>query len=463
MPDLISDTLATEAGAGLRAVSASDGAALPPLVWEWSHLFRGMLGLALLLGLLYAMSSHRKYIRWELVVKALLIQAAFAWLILYWAPAEMAFDRLSKGFVWILTFANRGAVFLFGDLAKERGNLGYIFAFQVLPTIVFFSALTTVLFYFGVLQRFVRFLARLMRRALGLSGAESLSAVGNIFLGQTEAPLLIKPYLSIMSRSELFCVMTGGMATIAGGVLAAFVGFLGGDDPVQQALFAKHLMSASVMSAPAAVLCAKMLIPETKSVTEAETLDHSSFGANALEALSSGTTQGLILAVNVGAMLLVFVSFIALFNAALGEGLGSLWGVNERVVDWTGGRYKGLSFEFILGSVLSPFAWMLGVDGSDALYVGQLLGEKTVLNEFVAYVSLARLKAEGVFVSSRSILIATYALCGFANFASIGIQIGGIGVLAPNRRSDLASLGFKALISGTFASLFTAVLVGMML
>ena len=451
---------------GLEASSRTSGESLAMAMgesWQWSHGWRGLLGLGVLIGLLYWFSSDRRSIRWSLVFKALAIQFLFALLILYWAPAAWVFDGFSKAFVWVLSFSGQGARFLFGDLAEERGNLGYIFAFQVLPTIVFFSALTSLLFYFGWLQSVVAFLAHLMRKALGLSGAESLSTVGNIFLGQTEAPLLVKPYLAQMSRSELFCVMTGGMATIAGGVLAAFVGFLGGDDPIQQALFAKHLLSASVMSAPAAVLCAKMNIPERKEPQTTEHIDGSSFGVNALEALTSGTSQGLMLAVNVGAMLLVFVAVIGMLNAALGDGIGTWLGINPLIEQWSSGRYDRLSFESILGFVLAPLAWLLGVDWADSVYVGQLLGEKTVLNEFVAYVSLASLKEQGLFESSRSIVMATYALCGFANFASIGIQIGGIGVLAPSRRSEIAALGFRALISGTFASLFTAVIVGMVL
>jgi CNT family concentrative nucleoside transporter len=429
--------------------------------WELSHLLRGLLGLFVLISLSWLLSADRKSIRWSLVGKALAIQLAFAVLILHWPPAARAFDGLSKAFVWVLSFSGEGARFVFGDLALERGNLGYVFAFQVLPTIVFFSALTSLLFYFGLLQSIVSLFARALRKLLGLSGAESLSAVGNIFLGQTEAPLLVKPYLATMSRSELFCVMTGGMATIAGGVLAAFVGFLGGDDPLQQALFAKHLLSASVMSAPAAILSAKMMIPERGAAPSTDRIDGSSFGVNALEALSAGTAQGLMLAVNVGAMLLVFVALIGMLNSLLGDVLGEWLGLNERIAVLSGGRYASLSFEALLGGLLAPLAWLLGVDWVDAAYVGQLLGEKTVLNEFVAYVSLAELKEQGAFSSLRSVLIATYALCGFANFASIGIQIGGIGVLAPSRRSELASLGFRALIAGTFASLFTAVVVGM--
>ncbi len=429
--------------------------------WEWSHLFRGLLGLFVLISLSWLLSSDRKAIRWGLVFKALGIQLAFAILILHWTPAARVFDGFSKAFVWVLSFSGEGARFIFGDLALERGSLGYVFAFQVLPTIVFFSALTSLLFYFGLLQRMVSLFARALRKLLGLSGAESLSAVGNIFLGQTEAPLLVKPYLATMSRSELFCVMTGGMATIAGGVLAAFVGFLGGDDPVQQALFAKHLLSASVMSAPAAILSAKMMVPERGVVPSTERIDGSSFGVNALEALSAGTTQGLMLAVNVGAMLLVFVALIGMLNSFLGDVLGPWLGLNNQIATLSAGRYTSLSFEALLGGLLAPLAWLLGVDWVDAAYVGQLLGEKTVLNEFVAYVSLAELKDQGAFSSLRSVLIATYALCGFANFASIGIQIGGIGVLAPNRRSELASLGFRALIAGTLASFFTAVVVGM--
>jgi CNT family concentrative nucleoside transporter len=298
---------------------------------------------------------------------------------------------------------------------------------------------------------------------MNLSGAESLAAAGNIFLGQTESPLLIKPYLNKMTRSELLCIMSGGMATIAGGVLAAYIGFLGGDDIVQRTFFAKHLLAASVMSAPAAVVAAKILMPETKEVNKDMRIGSHNIGDNALEAITNGTTDGLKLAVNVGAMLLVFIAIVAMINSFLSDFIGDITGLNIWVQEFTNGQYTGFSMEFILGYTLAPITWLMGVANEDIFLVGQLLGEKTILNEFVAYVSLGDLMAEGKFSSEKSIIIATYILCGFSNFASIGIQIGGIGSLAPSRRGDLSRLGFRALIGGTMASLFTAVIVGMLI
>ena len=302
-----------------------------------------------------------------------------------------------------------------------------------------------------------------MKKLMNLSGSESLAAAGNIFLGQTESPLLIKPYIEKMTMSELLCLMAGGMATIAGGVLAAYIGFLGGSDPAQQLFFAKHLLAASVMSAPAAVVAAKILLPETEQVNKDMSISKEQIGTNALEAISIGTTQGIKLAVNVGAMLLVFIAFIAMANYFLKDFLGDFTGLNSFIYSLTNGQYNGLTLEFILGYTLAPLSWLMGVCKQDIVLVGQLLGEKTILNEFVAYVSLGELKTSGKFFQEKSVIIATYILCGFANFSSIGIQIGGIGALAPKRTKDLSKLGILALIAGTLASLFTAVIVGMIL
>ncbi|PCH92150.1 MAG: Na+ dependent nucleoside transporter [Bacteroidetes bacterium] len=302
-----------------------------------------------------------------------------------------------------------------------------------------------------------------MKKVMKLSGAESLAAAGNIFLGQTESPLLIRPYLDKMTKSELMCLMSGGMATIAGGVLAAYIGFLGGDDPVAQMFYAKHLLAASVMSAPAAIVAAKILVPETEEINEDLVLSKETTGSNALEAIANGTTDGIRLAVNVAGMLLVFIAFIAMANYFLEDVVGKYSGLNEKIAALGIGGYETFSLQFILGLMFAPLAWLMGVDQADIVLVGQLLGEKTILNEFVAYVSLGDMKDGGQFLSEKSIIMSTYILCGFANFASIGIQIGGIGALAPKRKGVLASLGVKALIGGTLASLFTAVLVGMIL
>lgn len=428
-----------------------------------ASLLRGILGLSILLALTFLMSSKRRSINWGLVFKGLIIQFIFAVGILKVEFIRLGFDWLSERFVKLLSFTEVGAQFLFGELINESSSLGYIFAFKVLPTVIFFSALTSLLFYYGILQKVVYAFAWVMKRTMKLSGAESLAAAGNIFLGQTESPLLIKPYINKMTRSELLSIMSGGMATIAGGVLAAYIGFLGGDDIVQQTFFAKHLIAASVMSAPAAIVAAKILVPETKEVNDDMHLGQRNLGGNVLEALTNGTTEGLKLAVNVGAMLLVFIAIVAMVNAILKDFIGDISGLNTWVASFTNGQYDGFSMEFILGYLLAPITWLMGVANEDIFLVGQLLGEKTILNEFVAYVSLGELMEAGKFSSEKSIIIATYILCGFSNFASIGIQIGGIGSLAPSRKGDLSKLGFRALIAGTLASLFTAVIVGMLI
>jgi CNT family concentrative nucleoside transporter len=431
--------------------------------FDLASMGRGLLGLSVLLALTFFMSAKRKSIDWALVFKGLVIQFIFALAILKVSFIRNGFDWLSERFVTLLGFTEVGAQFLFGELINESSSLGYIFAFKVLPTVIFFSALTSLLFYYGIMQKVVYAFAWVMKRTMNLSGAESLAAAGNIFLGQTESPLLIKPYLNKMTRSELLCIMSGGMATIAGGVLAAYIGFLGGDDIVQRTFFAKHLLAASVMSAPAAVVAAKILMPETKEVNKDMRIGSHNIGDNALEAITNGTTDGLKLAVNVGAMLLVFIAIVAMINSFLSDFIGDITGLNIWVQEFTNGQYTGFSMEFILGYTLAPITWLMGVANEDIFLVGQLLGEKTILNEFVAYVSLGDLMAEGKFSSEKSIIIATYILCGFSNFASIGIQIGGIGSLAPSRRGDLSRLGFRALIGGTMASLFTAVIVGMLI
>ncbi len=424
---------------------------------------RGILGLSVLIFISFLLSSRRRKINWPLIVKGLIIQFIFAIAILKVPFIRIGFDWLSTGFVTLLGFTLKGSQFLFGGLMDPSDSFGYIFAFQVLPTVIFFSALTSLMFYYGILQKIVFGFAWLMKRTMKLSGAESLAAAGNIFLGQTESPLLIKPYIKKMTDSELLCLMSGGMATIAGGVLAAYIGFLGGADEAQQIFFAKHLLAASVMSAPAAVVAAKILLPETKKVNESMHIEKSNIGSNALEAIANGTTEGLKLAVNVGAMLLVFIAFIAMANYLFEDVIGAVTGLNGWVAETTNGQYQGFSLQFILGYILAPITWLMGVAKEDIVLVGQLLGEKTILNEFVAYVSLGDMVKEGRFASSKSVVIATYILCGFSNFASIGIQIGGIGSLAPSRKGDLSRLGFRALIAGTLASLFTAVIVGMLI
>ncbi len=425
------------------------------------EILRPISSLILLLGVLWLASSKRKAISWPLVIKGLLIQFGLAFLILELDWISSGFDSIGKGFVSLLGFAREGSLFLFGDLVGNVDSFGYIFAFQVLPTIIFFSAITSLLFHFGILQRVVFVFAWFMKRTLKLSGAESLSAAANVFVGQTEAPLLVKPYIPKMTRSELLCLMSGGMSTIAGAVLAAYINYLGGDDPERQIFFARHLLAASVMSAPAAIVAAKMLMPETEKFIDSAEVEIEKQG-NWLEAIAHGTADGLKMAVNVGVMLLVFTAIIALVNALLSGVIGSWTGINELLESTTSGRYTEFNLQSIFGLMLAPLTWLMGVPWADAAAVGQLLGEKTVLNEFYAYVSMEGLMNSGQLSSEKAQILSTYILCGFANFASIGIQIGGIGALAPNRRKDLSQLGIRALLAGTAASLFTAILVGIL-
>lgn len=427
-----------------------------------NHIGRGMMGMFLLVTVGFIFSTNRRKIRWGQIGVGLLLQLLIAYGILHVEWVQDMFVGVSKLFVEILGFTREGSLFLFGSLIEDEASFGYIFAFQVLPTVIFFSALTSLFYYYGILQKVVYVFAWVMRNTMRLSGAESLAAAGNIFLGQTEAPLLVKPYIAGMTKSELLCLMSGGMATIAGGVLAAFIGFLGGGNEAQELYFANHLLAASVMSAPAAIIAAKLLVPETKEVNRDMHISKATIGKSWLEAIANGTTEGLKLAVNVGAMLLVFTAFIYGFNAILSDIIGEYTGLNEWAASVSEGRYDSFSLQFILGYTLAPLTWLMGVDGSDIYVVGQLLGEKTILNEFYAYTSMADMLNEGQFIHKRSAMIATYILCGFANFASIGIQIGGIGALAPSRKSELSKLGLRALLAGTMASLFTAVLVGML-
>lgn len=423
-------------------------------------ILKGLVGLLVLVGIAWLFSSNRKAISWQLIGKGLLFQIIFAVLVLKVKIVASCFDWLSRAFVKLISFTSFGTEFLFGSFADGNIHPALLnFAFNVLPTIVFFSALTSLLYYLGVLQRLVFAFAWIMKKIMNLSGAESLAAAGNMFMGQTEAPLLVRPYLENMTKSEILCLMTGGMATIAGGVLAAYINFLGGDSDVERILFAKHLLTASVMSAPAAIVAAKLLVPETENFDRSMAISKQQVGSNFLEAIANGTSDGIRLAINVGAMLLVFTAFIYLGNYILEDVIGRFCGLNSIIQEHT--NYSGLSFQFIIGYAFAPIALAMGVSMDDIVVVGQLLGEKTILNEFYAYVSLAELKQNGAFVHEKSIIMSTYILCGFSNFASIGIQIGGIGALAPGKRGQLSKLGFYALLGGTIACLFTATIVGM--
>ena len=420
---------------------------------------RGLLGLIVLLAIAIACSADRKNIAWKTVGIGLLIQLMLAIGILRVGWIQSIFEAMGKLFVSILDFTNAGSIFLFGDL-MNADSYGFIFVFQILPTIVFFAALTSLLFYLGVIQVVVKFLALALTKVLKISGAESLSVIGNIFLGQTEAPLMIKAYLERMNKSEVLLVMIGGMATVAGGVLAAYIGFLGGNDPVMRLEFAKHLLAASVMAAPGAIVIAKILYPQTEPINNEVSVSLDNIGSNALDAISNGTVEGIKLAATIGGMLLVFVALIAMCNGILGW-IGDWTTLN----DWFAANtiYEGFSLEAILGLIFAPLMWIMGVPTPDIMPMGQLLGIKLAASEFVGYIQLAELKDPVNMIHlqyQKSIIMATYMLCGFANFASIGIQIGGIGSLAPGQRKVLSRFGIRALIGGTLASLISAVIAG---
>ena len=432
---------------------------IPSAGLEIQGIMHGLLGMVVLLAIAVACSSNRKKIPWKTVGIGLLIQLTLAIGILRVGWVQQIFEGIGKLFVSILDFTNAGSVFLFGDL-MNADSYGFIFVFQILPTIVFFASLTSLLFYLGVIQVVVKFLALALTKVLKISGAESLSVIGNIFLGQTEAPLMIKAYLERMTKSEILLVMIGGMATVAGGVLAAYIGFLGGDDPVMRLEFAKHLLAASVMAAPGAIVIAKILYPQTEKINNEVSVSIQNIGSNALDAISNGTVEGIKLATTIGGMLLVFVAFIAMFNGVLGW-IGDWTTLN----DWFAANtnYDSFSLESILGIIFAPLMWIMGVPTPDIMPMGQLLGVKLAASEFVGYIQLAELKDPMNIVHlqyQKSIIMATYMLCGFANFASIGIQIGGIGSLAPGQRKVLSQFGVRALIGGTLASLISAVIAG---
>lgn len=420
---------------------------------------RGFLGLGVLIFIAWIFSTNRKGISWRPVLSGLGIQLVLAVGVLMVRPVQVFFEIAGKMFVTVLDFSRSGSQFLFGSL-MDVNKFGPIFAFQILPTIVFFSALTSLLFYLGIIQKVVRVLAWLLSKAFRISGAESLVAAGNVFLGQIEAPMMVKGYLEKMNRSEIFLVMVAGMATIAGGVMAVYIGFLGGNDPVQRLLFAKHLLAASVMAAPGAVVIAKILYPQNEVINEEIQFDEKTFGDNILDSIAKGTYQGLKMAAGVAAMLLVFLAFIAMINFVFIK-IGSWTHLNLWVNNISAGLYQNLNLQFILGYLFSPVMWLIGVCPQDMALVGQLAGEKLVTNEFVGYISLATLKDAGAFFQDKSIIMATYMLCGFANFASVGMQIGGIGIMAPGKRKWLAEFGMRALLGGTLVSLLSATLVGM--
>ncbi|MCF6262379.1 MAG: NupC/NupG family nucleoside CNT transporter [Xanthomonadales bacterium] len=413
----------------------------------------GLFGLAVLLSIGVAFSNNRRKIDWRLVAAGLSLQLIFALIVILTETGRAVFETISRVFVTVLGFSMKGAEFIFGDLARYDGNLGFIFAFQVLPTIIFFASLMAVLYHIGFMQKVVKGMAWIMYKTMKVSGSESLSIAANVFVGQTEAPLVVRPYIAKMTQSELLTMMVGGMATIAGGVLAAYVAMLGGGDEAQRLYFAKHLLSASIMAAPATIVMAKILIPETEeSVTRGEIRVHvEKTATNVIEAAANGASDGVKLALNVGGMLMAFLALIAMVDYPLGW-LGEVSGIAEM----TG---QPLSLSWMLGMLLAPIAWVIGVPWQDAATVGSLIGEKVVANEFVAYAHLKEIQST---MSDHAVLISTYALCGFANFSSIAIQIGGIGGLAPERRADLARYGLRAVLGGTLVTLMTATIAGVL-
>ena len=423
---------------------------------------RGLLGITFLILTTYFLSNNKKAINWKTASTGLLLQLILAVGVLKISWVKMVFESAGKIFVKILDFTMEGTKFLFGDLVSAE-NFGNVFIFSILPTVIFFAALTSILFYLGIIQKVVRVMAMLLSKLLGVSGPESLSVAGNIFLGQTESPLMITAYLEKMSKSEILLVMIGGMATVAGGVLAAYIGFLGGEDPALKVYYAKHLLTASVMAAPGAIVISKILYPETEKIDSDVQVSQDKIGSNFLDAISIGTSEGLKLAANIAAMLLVFIAFIALINYIL-SGFGELTNLNAWISDKT--VYSELSLELILGYIFAPVMWLIGVAKEDVTLMGQLLGIKLAASEFIGYIQLSDLKDASNLIHlnyQKSIIIATYMLCGFANFASIGIQIGGIGALEPKQRKNLSKFGFKALIGGTLASLLSATIAGMII
>jgi CNT family concentrative nucleoside transporter len=429
---------------------------------------RALGGVAFIIGIAYALSGNRRAVDWRLVGYGILLQITFALLTGKVEATQQAFQYVSAKVVTFLSFAQNGAEFLYGDLARDstqdpavKHNLGFLFAFQALPTVIFFSAITAGLYYLGVLQKIVFAFAWIMARTMRLSGSESLSTAANIFMGQTEAPLFVRPFIARMTQSELHCLMTGGMATIAGSVLGAYVAFLGGDSLEERAMFASYLIGASIINAPAAIVISKIVFPETQhdQIDRRLQVSKEKIGVNLIDALASGASDGLRLALNIGAMLLAFIAIIYALNWVLVDFIGAYTGLNEFVVRTTQSSYNGFSLQYILGQVFRVFAFVIGVDWNEALHVGSLLGQKVVINEFVAYLDLTRMKEAGI-LSEKAIRISTYALCGFANFSSIAIQIGGIGGMAPARQGDLSRLGLRAMVAASLATMMSGAIAG---
>lgn len=426
----------------------------------WVSVVRGLVGIGGVLAIAYGLSDNRRRIDWRLVGGGLLMQLLFAVAMLHVPLFGSILELLGKGCVKLMDFTEAGLAFLLGPYASKAA--GFSFLLHSLPVVIFFSALVSMCYHWGIIQRVVGGFSWVLRKFMPISGAEGLVSSGNIFLGMSESPVLIKNYLPAMNRSEIFLVMVSGMGTIAGSVMGTYIGMLGGTDPVSKVLFAKHLLSASVMAVPGSIVLAKMLCPQTEP-THGEAVRVEKEQGNILEAISSGTVTGVRLMVHIAAMLLVFISLVALANYLLHDVVGKYTGLNSWIVTVTHGQAAGLTFQFLLGVAMAPFMWLVGVPTPDVMLVGSLLGQKTILNEFVAYFQLQQWREAGLFVYEKSVWMSTYILCGFANISSIGILLGGLGVLAPEKRGLISRLGVKAMVGGALVSVLSATIIGMIL
>lgn len=425
-------------------------------------LLRGLLGIVTVLAVAYGLSYNRKRVDWKLVAGGLAMQVVFALAVLYVPFVGAILEWVGRAFIKLMDFTQAGVAFLLGPLVTK--SEGFIFLLNSLPVVIFFSALVSLFYHWGIIQRVVGGFSWILRKFMNISGAEGLVVSGNVFMGMTESPVLIKNYLPAMNRSEIFLVMVSGMGTIAGTVMGTYIGMLAGGDPVARLLFAKHLLSASLMAAPGSIVLAKILCPQTEPADDRLVkMENIGKHATVLDALAAGTSTGVRLMVNIAAMLLVFIALVALANYMLEGLIGRYTGLNGWIAEVTAGKADGLTFQFILGVVLSPFMWLIGVPYQDSMLVGSLLGQKTVLNEFVAYFQLQEWKDAGLFASQKSVLMSTYILCGFANISSIGILLGGMGVLAPEKRELITRFGVPAMIGGALVSVLSATIIGMIL
>ncbi len=426
------------------------------------EILRGIVGVFFVVLIAYLFSSDRKRIDWKLVGGGLFLQFAFALAILHVPFIGVFFQYLGKAFIKLMDFTGDGLSFLLGPYASKAN--GFSFLLHSLPIVVFFSALVSLFYHWGIIQRIVGAMAWCLRKFMNISGAEGLVVSGNIFLGMTESPVLIKNYLPSMNKSEIFLVMVAGMSTIAGSVMGSYVSLLGNGDPAAQLLFAKHLLSASVMAVPGSIAIAKIMCPQTEKVIDSENKSvEQNSSDNILSVIASGTQTGVKLMVNIAAMLLVFIALVALVNFIMCDIIGKYTGLNDWIVEFSDGRANGLTFQFILGVITAPLMWLIGVPYEDMMVVGSLLGQKTILNEFVAYMQMQQWREAGIFVYEKSVIMSTYLLCGFANISSIGILLGGLGVLAPEKKGLISRMGVKSMIAGMMVAILSATIIGMIL